>query len=1432
MTTTVIKTKIAPVVSKQMPEFVKDEYPAIVKFLESYYEWMELEGNPGFVLRNIEDLTDIDNTVDDYIEYFKKEVMQDIPEVILANKRLLAKHIREFYSAKGTIKSYELLFRILYGDEVEIYYPKDDMLKVSAGNFNVAAVIKGLSQYGNAYNITGQIIYQPTVWQAQVGVYENQYIYTSNRLYKIVSAGYLGTQPPSSLDPSVTENNGSAILQFVSNQLPILPENNYTAASAAVELITSYVIGGETIYEIILQRDSIDGEFLIDKHLIGLDTTNNSYSILTSIGFIPYVEVTNGGKYYNGGETFSIYEGDGLGFSSEVSTVGRGSISEIFVEEPGDGYVIGQLIDFDTTNSGGTGSYAKVADLDRGSFTLETSVVNPPEHSWNASYIGNYSGTDLDGTSLVNNNSAVVANQITDYTVTNPYGAAGDLAIQTVAGWDNTVAPGDTTIISMYAEYDDQVTSGDAGYPVLNSNITSQLTLNIQGVTATIAQFKYHTNFDNANTSLTFSLSGFAGNPTAGAITSLSQTWNNTTTTIYTSDSNCGYYYNNGVATWTWGTQFSYALGPFMFGAYNSGEGNGVYNDFSIEIPYYLPTASTVQEINNNNCQITSTDGIFTSSTPIAINVGDYIRVYDDGASLTDGRIIDQYNYVAKIYKVISVDGPIGARTSFKIGNAETGAPVATSVGQLPYYILFREQINQLKLKSSYPAVTATGGISLGEKVVFAVNCDSVITGAQNSFGSFSDGTYKNVSNLNILSQSSINTTGWLPNVNLMTVYRAGGMLTSDYAFKVGDRVKLSKVTIQYEPTDSYEATVYKLWVYEGSITNVATDRYTITVNYASATNSISSGNTSWQDNNYEMTLAGNITTGIGVGIHGAEDEQFIGYDTSKSVGFWQNGDAFVSNGNYFNATSSFTSGNKVYVAVDRINHKMWIRVNLGYWNNNPSANPGTNTGGYSISSLSSNAVIYPIVNPYYSNRISYGTPIQTQGKLTWISNTPALMPFGFDFIDTNTGISTIEYLLSESGNKILPENDTEIFGVTAAGKGIGGIRKVSVINEGYSYSALPEVTCDSYVGDNAKLVAIGKNIGRITDVGIPNMGVNYTEVPYIIPRVKAIITRKYEGLGLNQIDFLEGEPVYIDKEVLLLESSEIGERILLETNSGGGFILAEDYLENVMPSGVVESYDSNLQLITIRLYNNSSATLNSFESNVVIVGQTSNAKAKIIDMDHAVLTPEIRGIGEQGGKFVDTSGMLSEVTKHLTDSYYYQEFSYVIKAGLSIDQYRSVVKKLLHPVGLALFGQINIKVLIDAAMKRAGVNENTDAITKHLVSSDNVIPPPAYADNTTDILIHKTVEDHLVFGPKLSSLEKFKFLYPPYEAGVKNSLNVYRDEWSQPYTGTTNAGYWESGYGLTRIQDFKNIVIGDVINNSNKRLRQCPDSFIKIIKQ
>ena len=80
-------------------------------------------------------------------------------------------------------------------------------------------------------------------------------------------------------------------------------------------------------------------------------------------------------------------------------------------------------------------------------------------------------------------------------------------------------------------------------------------------------------------------------------------------------------------------------------------------------------------------------------------------------------------------------------------------------------------------------------------------------------------------------------------------------------------------------------------------------------------------------------------------------------------------------------------------------------------------------------------------------------------------------------------------------------------------------------------------------------------------------------------------------------------------------------------------------------------------------------------------------------DVYTAVLKLNIGAVGLEEGTWEGTSGFLN-ADKYLTDSYYYQAYSYEVQIEKSLDKYISILKQVMHPVGNKVFGK---PVIIDS---------------------------------------------------------------------------------------------------------------------------------------
>lgn len=131
------------------PHYIDQEYPHFAAMMEAYFEWLDRERGAYDVSKNIPKYSQIRTTIDDFIEYFREHYLHYIPLNVLADKSLLVRYIKQFYLAKGTEKAYKFLFRILYDEDIELYYPSVDLLRASDGKWIEERSIKVTSTAQN-----------------------------------------------------------------------------------------------------------------------------------------------------------------------------------------------------------------------------------------------------------------------------------------------------------------------------------------------------------------------------------------------------------------------------------------------------------------------------------------------------------------------------------------------------------------------------------------------------------------------------------------------------------------------------------------------------------------------------------------------------------------------------------------------------------------------------------------------------------------------------------------------------------------------------------------------------------------------------------------------------------------------------------------------------------------------------------------------------------------------------------------------------------------------------------------------------------------------------------------------------------------------------------------------------------------------------------
>ena len=134
--------KISVLVKEHFPTFYQESGPVFSAFIEAYYEYLEQTDQTIDFSRNLLSYQDLDTTTAQFLEQFKKLYLDQLPGLIKADDRLTIKHIMDYYRSKGSERSIQLLFRILFDEAATVNKPGLDVIKPSTSAFRLPRYIE------------------------------------------------------------------------------------------------------------------------------------------------------------------------------------------------------------------------------------------------------------------------------------------------------------------------------------------------------------------------------------------------------------------------------------------------------------------------------------------------------------------------------------------------------------------------------------------------------------------------------------------------------------------------------------------------------------------------------------------------------------------------------------------------------------------------------------------------------------------------------------------------------------------------------------------------------------------------------------------------------------------------------------------------------------------------------------------------------------------------------------------------------------------------------------------------------------------------------------------------------------------------------------------------------------------------------------------
>lgn len=412
--------KTSILIPSQLPEFIRDnpDYSKFVEFIKAYYEWMEQNGNALDRSKNLLNYKDIDETTNEFIDYFVNDFLPYFPEDALVDKRKAIKIARQLYKSKGTPASYSFLFKMLYDSEFEFFNTKDSVLRASDGIWYVARSIRLASDNIN-------------------------FLETKNlRLFGETS------KTIATIENAVIANTKTEV--YISNITRVFETGEF------VKIVDSFN-----------QPVLFDGQVLRAK-------------IIGQINQVR-IDPNNRGQLYDVGDPVVFFDGlssnTGIGAAAVVSETTKGSIQRISVLNGGYGYAANSNTDIVISNA--PGALAEVNNFDDTSnLVANVGIIIPYSITFSTGVaIGNTSYTFIDPSSTANANTRLIdafsntisffAFPISSVGVLNGGGGiSGGISVSAISTYptDYGAGPGNLGSLGILAPI--QIANGGTGYAV------------------------------------------------------------------------------------------------------------------------------------------------------------------------------------------------------------------------------------------------------------------------------------------------------------------------------------------------------------------------------------------------------------------------------------------------------------------------------------------------------------------------------------------------------------------------------------------------------------------------------------------------------------------------------------------------------------------------------------------------------------------------------------------------------------------------------------------------------------------------------------------------------------------------------------------------------------------------------------------------------
>ena len=342
-------------VNRQLPEFVREDYPLFITFLEAYYEF--LENKQGTQLndlttqaKSLRYINDVDHAIADFESSFFNSFASLLPRDVEVDKEFLIKNVLPLYLSKGNEKSFKLLFRMLFNDEVDIILPKNNILKPSDGKWEIDNVLKVESDIRSVYvgdGTTTTFILAQQALAAEIIVTVDGVIQTNVTNFYIrkeTKKLIFVTAPVAEAEVKVVYSNFDAS-QLNNRKVTGMQSGATALIERAVKRTITDSLNLGFPYQLFINNKTLLGTFTQGEQ-VSTDVFDANGNLITitadTFSIVNKINVITGGESYNVGDQVPITGGDAtIVATAQVDDVVEGYISRVDVNNGGAGFIDG-----------------------------------------------------------------------------------------------------------------------------------------------------------------------------------------------------------------------------------------------------------------------------------------------------------------------------------------------------------------------------------------------------------------------------------------------------------------------------------------------------------------------------------------------------------------------------------------------------------------------------------------------------------------------------------------------------------------------------------------------------------------------------------------------------------------------------------------------------------------------------------------------------------------------------------------------------------------------------------------------------------------------------------------------------------------------------------------------------------------------------------